>query len=229
MNSRPRSPRSNSSPGIRSRNRHRSRHRRLEGRVQALRLRAEIDAEKDRARQSERQRLEGGVGEERAPLPVPAVDRRPDLARHAGDVLAQRRVVEGDLDDAPVVAVVGAVAQQESVGEDAPHDEVPGALGGELLLLVEEDEAVRVRAEERDERREEAGAHEHDRPVTVRQPAQQRERARPIQQRALQGLEPGRLRNRRRARPRRRSPGIMHYPGTHPAPNPVTGSIGWGG
>jgi hypothetical protein len=209
--------------------RHRGRHRCFERRVQALRLRPEIDAEKDRAREIERQRLERGIGEERAALPVPAVDHRPDLGRHAGNVLAQRRVVERDLHDAPVMAMVGAVAQQESVGEDAPHDEVPGALGGELLLLVEEHEAVGVGPEERDERREEAGAHERDRAVAVRLVAQQLERAGSIEQRALQGLEPGRLRNRRRARPsrpvRRRSPGILHplgpsrrTPGGRPGP-----------
>jgi hypothetical protein len=137
-------------------------------------------------------------------------------------------VVERDLHDAPVMAMVGAVAQQEAVREDAPHDEVPGALGGELLLLVEEHEAVGVGPEERDERREQAGAHERDRPVALRQPAQQLERARPKQQRALEGLEPGCLRNRRRAprRPvRRRSPGILHplgprrrTPGGRPMP-----------
>ena len=104
--------------------RHRRRHHVLEDAVHAPRLGTEIDADEDRRRDVERQRLVGGR-RDRVPSPRPSLDAARRSSGSCARVLAQRRPLEGLVHDLAVVLVLVAVAQQQPVREDATHDRHP--------------------------------------------------------------------------------------------------------
>jgi hypothetical protein len=140
----------------------------------------------------------------------PSVEDAADVWVHLVDVLAERRRVERDLHDLAVLAVVRTVAQQQAVGEDAAHDDVPRAARREHLLAVEKEEAVRVGTEERDQRHD-RGLLEDDRPVAAVQTAHDVERFVPVAEGLEKVLEERRPRD-RRARARRAC-SCLHLPG----------------
>jgi hypothetical protein len=104
---------------------HRSRNQIFEDAVHARRFRTEIDADEDRRGDIEGQLLERAEGQEAAAAVAPTLEPARDHWVHALEVLPQRRADEGRLHDLAVLLVLLAVAQQQAVGEDAPHDRRP--------------------------------------------------------------------------------------------------------